>query len=312
MTPTAAAAADGALVIDKPSGPSSHDIVSAVRRALGGVKVGHTGTLDPLATGVLPLLDRARHEACPVPRERDARCTRRTCSSAGAPTPTTARASLPGRRHRQRSTAPPSRRVLERVPRHVSAAAAGVLSEEGGRAPGLRARARLARRDARTRDGHRPRLAARRAQRRDWPRSRSRAPRDSTCDRLRTISAWPSARRPIWPALRRTRSGEFDLSQAVPFGLALEAPDAALDRLVPSRALLGHLEGCRLSEEGVRWALHGRDIEPRLLLDPPPRAARRPRAPARSGRRAGGAGVVREASRRFAPGCGSEVESYVF
>ena len=56
MTSTAAAAADGALVIDKPSGPSSHDIVSAVRRALGGVKVGHTGTLDPLATGVLPLL----------------------------------------------------------------------------------------------------------------------------------------------------------------------------------------------------------------------------------------------------------------
>lgn len=47
---------DGVLVIDKPAGPTSHDVVAAVRRVLGGGKVGHTGTLDPLATGVLPLV----------------------------------------------------------------------------------------------------------------------------------------------------------------------------------------------------------------------------------------------------------------
>jgi tRNA pseudouridine55 synthase len=47
---------DGALVIDKPVGITSHDVVAAVRRVLGGVRAGHTGTLDPLATGVLPLL----------------------------------------------------------------------------------------------------------------------------------------------------------------------------------------------------------------------------------------------------------------
>ena len=47
---------DGALVVDKPAGMTSHDVVATVRRALGGAKVGHTGTLDPLATGVLPLL----------------------------------------------------------------------------------------------------------------------------------------------------------------------------------------------------------------------------------------------------------------
>jgi tRNA pseudouridine55 synthase len=46
----------GALIVDKPSGPSSHDVVARVRRALGGPRVGHTGTLDPRATGVLPLL----------------------------------------------------------------------------------------------------------------------------------------------------------------------------------------------------------------------------------------------------------------
>ncbi|MDD5644323.1 MAG: tRNA pseudouridine(55) synthase TruB [bacterium] len=47
---------DGILIIDKPSGPTSHDIVSAVRRKLDIKKVGHAGTLDPMACGVLIIL----------------------------------------------------------------------------------------------------------------------------------------------------------------------------------------------------------------------------------------------------------------
>jgi tRNA pseudouridine55 synthase len=47
---------DGALVLDKPCGKTSHDAVDAVRRLLGFHQVGHLGTLDPLATGVLVLL----------------------------------------------------------------------------------------------------------------------------------------------------------------------------------------------------------------------------------------------------------------
>jgi len=47
---------DGALVVDKPRGCTSHDVVDRVRRALGCRQVGHLGTLDPLATGVLVLL----------------------------------------------------------------------------------------------------------------------------------------------------------------------------------------------------------------------------------------------------------------
>ncbi len=47
---------NGVLVIDKPAGPTSHDVVAVVRRAIGLTRVGHTGTLDPLATGVLPLV----------------------------------------------------------------------------------------------------------------------------------------------------------------------------------------------------------------------------------------------------------------
>jgi len=46
----------GALLIDKPSGPTSHDVVAFVRRTLKTPRAGHTGTLDPLATGLLVLL----------------------------------------------------------------------------------------------------------------------------------------------------------------------------------------------------------------------------------------------------------------
>lgn len=44
---------DGFLVIDKPSGPTSHDVVAAVRRSTRIKKAGHAGTLDPMATGVV-------------------------------------------------------------------------------------------------------------------------------------------------------------------------------------------------------------------------------------------------------------------
>ncbi len=50
-------ALDGVLVVDKPEGITSHDVVAAVRRRLPrGTRVGHTGTLDPFATGVLPVV----------------------------------------------------------------------------------------------------------------------------------------------------------------------------------------------------------------------------------------------------------------
>jgi len=46
---------EGLLLADKPLGPTSHDVVAAVRRILGVRRAGHTGTLDPMATGLLPL-----------------------------------------------------------------------------------------------------------------------------------------------------------------------------------------------------------------------------------------------------------------
>src|SRR6266480_4537715 len=46
-------ALDGAILIDKPAGPTSHDVVDAIRRRFRIKKVGHCGTLDPAATGLL-------------------------------------------------------------------------------------------------------------------------------------------------------------------------------------------------------------------------------------------------------------------
>src|SRR5437764_1196748 len=47
---------NGVLIIDKPAGLTSHDVVNRVRRILAQKSIGHLGTLDPLATGVLPLV----------------------------------------------------------------------------------------------------------------------------------------------------------------------------------------------------------------------------------------------------------------
>lgn len=56
ITESPAPMSDGVLLMDKPAGVTSHDVVSRVRRLFGTRQVGHTGTLDPMATGVLILL----------------------------------------------------------------------------------------------------------------------------------------------------------------------------------------------------------------------------------------------------------------
>lgn len=59
----------GLLLLDKPSGPTSHDMISSLRRVLGTRKVGHTGTLDPLASGLLLVLVGVATKLAPYIRE---------------------------------------------------------------------------------------------------------------------------------------------------------------------------------------------------------------------------------------------------
>src|ERR1700735_1284800 len=68
---------DGILVIDKPRGKTSHDVGETVRRLIGFRQIGHLGTLDPLATGVLVL---ALGRATRLARFYGARRKRYTCA----------------------------------------------------------------------------------------------------------------------------------------------------------------------------------------------------------------------------------------
>ena len=62
---------DGWLIIDKPAGLTSTDVVNRVRRAFDAQKAGHGGTLDPLATGVLPIAFGARDQDGALRHGRD-------------------------------------------------------------------------------------------------------------------------------------------------------------------------------------------------------------------------------------------------
>ena len=76
----------GVLVVDKPRGPTSHDVVGRVRRALGEKRVGHAGTLDPMATGVLVVLVGEATKLAPFLTAEDKRYTARVTLGAATDT----------------------------------------------------------------------------------------------------------------------------------------------------------------------------------------------------------------------------------
>jgi tRNA pseudouridine55 synthase len=80
-------AVDGVLLIDKPAGMSSHDVVAAVRRSLGGVRTGHAGTLDPFATGLLLVLvgraTKSQDALMALPKRYETVAQLGACSSTG-------------------------------------------------------------------------------------------------------------------------------------------------------------------------------------------------------------------------------------
>ncbi|MGA2165802.1 MAG: tRNA pseudouridine(55) synthase TruB [Solirubrobacteraceae bacterium] len=80
---------NGVLLIDKPAGITSHDVVASVRRALGGVKTGHAGTLDPFATGLLLVLvgraTKAQQQLMGLPKRYETLARLGAVSSTGDP-----------------------------------------------------------------------------------------------------------------------------------------------------------------------------------------------------------------------------------
>ena len=80
---------DGILLIDKPVGITSHDVVACVRRSLGGVKTGHAGTLDPFASGLLVVLvgkaTKLQRRIMELPKRYETVACLGACSSTGDP-----------------------------------------------------------------------------------------------------------------------------------------------------------------------------------------------------------------------------------
>jgi tRNA pseudouridine55 synthase len=262
--------ADGVLVVDKPAGITSHDVVAAARRALGEPRIGHTGTLDPLATGVLPL-------AC-------GRATRlvRFLSAAGKEYEARIRLGLATDTYDV--TGREVSRSAERPARGAVEAALGAFRGEILQSPppysakkvGGRRAYDLARGDRPVQPPAVP-VALRSIELRSYE--------DGVADVRLACSAGFYVRSlahdlgaalgvgGCLEALRRTRSGDFDLSQAVPVETLARTPAEAAGRVVPMERLLPAFPAVALTPEGRTWVAHGRELGPRQAVGPLPEAA---------------------------------------
>lgn len=263
-----AAGRGGVLVIDKPAGPTSHDIVAVVRRRFRGAKVGHTGTLDPFATGVLPVVvgraTRLARYLSGAEKEYDAllrlgRATDTHDATGRVVFEAPVTVALPPR-ERVAAVLDRYRGTWKQTPPAYSAKLAG----------GVRAYDQA---------------------RRGTPVAL--APVDVTVSalellsvdgplvRLRLVSSAGFYVRALahdigltlgtgatLEGLRRLRSGTFGLSDAVTLDLVAEA--GVESRLVPLEGLLPDWPAVRLTEEGADWLSHGRLLGPGQCAGVPP------------------------------------------
>ena len=249
---------DGVLVVDKPHGLTSHDVVVVARRCLHESRIGHTGTLDPLATGVLPL-------AC-------GRATRlvRFLSASEKHYDATIRFGLTTDSYDvtgtevSRSDTVPTREAVE-------CALESLRGSHLQMPPAFSAK-KVA--------GQRAYAMARRAE----PVALQPVPvRLMTTDLLEFTGA--TARVALscsagfyvrslahaigeqvgtgacLEALRRTRGGAFDLSHAVTLDDLQRDPTDAAARAVPLERLLLDLPSARLTDEGRNRVSHGQDVD---------------------------------------------------
>ena len=280
---------DGLLVVDKPSGPTSHDVVARLRRVLGERRVGHTGTLDPLATGVLALVvgratrlarflstsDKSYEAVIRLGVSTD------TADAVGAPIGSPFAGSLPSRDAIDRAL-DAFRGTFRQQPPAFSA------KKIGGKRSHKLARARQ--RSDRQSDGESDRQSDRESDRQSDRQSDGAlpAPANVTIHRLEvvgveadrlTLTVDCSAGFYVrslahdlgqmlgtgahLERLRRTRSGEFTLAGAIELAAAEQDHDRARASVVPLACMLPELRAVVLTLDGVRHAIQGRDLAPR-------------------------------------------------
>ena len=260
---------DGILVVDKPRGLTSHDVVAAARRTLGERRVGHTGTLDPLATGVLPLaLGRAtRLVRFLTASDKDYDAT--ICFGV-----TTDSYDVTGR-ETSRTDAVPSRDSVEQAVESLRGHYPQMPPAYSAKKVAGRRAYDLARRDEAVVLSTVPVHVAR-AELVDL--SGARAGVVVTCSAGFYVRSYAHALGQLvgmgacLEALRRTRSGEFGLDVAVPIEDLCD-PQRVRTRFIPLERLLPRVPAVRVTAPGRAAVSHGREVragdyEP--LCDTPP------------------------------------------
>lgn len=278
---------EGVLVIDKTEGPTSHDVVTFARRALGLSRIGHTGTLDPMATGVLPLVvgratrlaqfltasDKTYEATVAFGRATDTHDATGAVISTSAHRPTRdlLDAALAAFRGRFEQTPPVfsakniggerSYELARKATRASEARRKNGGMEHGALAPGLpRARAvtvSVNRLDVLAFDGDTARL--------EMQVSAGFYVRALAHDLGEALGCGA-----VLVALRRTRSGEFGLEHAVPLAELLQSgKDALARRLVPFRELLQEFPAATLrSAQQIERLRNGVEMGPGDLVTP--------------------------------------------
>lgn len=270
----------GALLVDKPSGPTSHDIVGFTRRLLQTARVGHTGTLDPLATGLLVLLvGRAtRLSQFLVSDEKEYIADIRL----GIATPTYDAASVAearGARREVRVTAEQIRAVLadftgtfsQIPPQHSAKKIEGVRAYEMAR-KNETVNLKPVEVTVHELELLEPNAAA---------RTSHLAPPDSSLVRLRVLCSSGFYVRSLahdlgqvlgcgghLEALRRTRAGRFRIEDAATLDtLERMGSAAAAARLLRMNDLLADYPAVRVTQEGLRRTFNGNSLAPQHLAE---------------------------------------------
>lgn len=248
----------GVLVVDKPSGPTSFDVVRRASRALGVRRAGHTGTLDPLASGVLPIClgEATKLQAWLVGHDKRYRATVRlgretdTLDAAGRtisehPVPVLADAAI------EAALAPLRGRIVQRPP------AFSAVHVDGERAFARARRGETVETTAREVDVFTLEVASRTAEEIVLVVECGKGTyvRSLAADLGRTLGYGAHL-----AALRRERVGPFGLDRAVALDAIVANPDEARAAVLAPADALGAVPAVVVDGEGVRRVRQGQAV----------------------------------------------------
>ena len=266
----------GALLIDKPCGPTSHDVVAFSRRLLGTKRVGHTGTLDPLATGLLVMLvgHATRLSQFLVLDEKEYIADIRL----GIATPTYDAQSLEDPRTEVRRPTPVTSAQVEAVlPDFLGTFPQLPPAYSAKKVEGVRAYEKA--RKSEPLDLKPVEVTVRQLELLSFgPRTSDVDTRDTPLLRLRVVASSGFYVRSLahdigkvlgcgahLEALRRTRAGRFRVEDAATLDALEPAGTGAARRLVSMNGLLADFPAVTLTAEGLQRARNGNTLGPRHL-----------------------------------------------